>query len=38
MSGHKMNYRQSQKIFTRNAVKQKSINTAVNVMRGGIRL
>lgn len=38
MSGHKMNYRQSQKIFTRNAVKQKSINTSVNVMRGGIRL
>lgn len=38
MAGKKMNYRQSQKIFTRNAVKQKSINTAVNVMRGGIRL
>lgn len=33
-----MNYRQSQKIFTRGAVKQKTINTKVNVMRGGIRL
>ena len=38
MSGHKMNYRQSQKIFTRNAVKQKSIMSNVNVFRGGIRL
>lgn len=38
MSGKQMNYRKSQKIFTRDAVKQKTINTRVNVMRGGIRL
>lgn len=38
MSGKKLNYRKSQSIFTRNAVKQKTINSNVNVMRGGIRL
>lgn len=38
MSGRPMNYRKSQAIFTKNAVKQKTINTNVNVMRGGIRL
>lgn len=38
MSGHKLPYRQSQKIFTRGAVKQKTLNTNVNVMRGGVRL
>lgn len=38
MSRRNMNYRQSQKIFTRNAVKQKSINKNINVFRGGIRL
>lgn len=38
MAGRKIGYRKSQKIFTKNAVKQKTINTAVNVMRGGIRL
>lgn len=38
MSGHSLPYRKSQGIFTRGAVKQKTINTNVNVMRGGIRL
>lgn len=38
MSGKQMNYRKSQSIFTKNAVKQKTINASVNVMRGGIRL
>lgn len=38
MAGKQMNYRKSQKIFIRDAVKQKTINTRVNVMRGGIRL
>lgn len=38
MSGYKLPYRKSQRIFTRGAVKQKTINTNVNVMRGGIRL
>lgn len=38
MSGYKLPYRKSQSIFTRGAVKQKTINTNVNVMRGGIRL
>lgn len=38
MAGRPMNYRKSQSVFTRNAVKQKTINTNVNLMRGGIRL
>lgn len=38
MAGHALNYRKSQSIFTRNAIKQKSINSTVNLMRGGIRL
>lgn len=38
MSGHELNYRKSQSIFTRNAVKHKTLNSTVNVMRGGIRL
>lgn len=33
-----LGYRKSQSIFTRNAVKQKKLNSSVNVMRGGIRL
>ena len=33
-----LNYRKSQSIFTRNAVKHKTLNNSVNVMRGGIRL
>lgn len=36
--GHKLNYRKSQKIFTNGAMNVKKLNTAVNVMRGGIRL
>lgn len=35
---HNVDYRKSQKIFTYNAVKQKDLNTKINVMRGGIRL
>lgn len=38
MSGKPMNYRKSQSIFTRNAIKQKTINSNVTTMRGGIRL
>lgn len=38
MAGRQLGYRKSQSIFTRNAIKQKTINTAVNVMRGGVRL
>lgn len=38
MAGRKIGYRKSQKIFTKNAVKQKTINTAVNSFRNGIRL
>ncbi len=38
MSGRQLGYRKSQSIFTRNAVKQKTINSNVNLMRGGIRL
>lgn len=38
MSRGKLNYRKSQGLFTRNAVKQKTIMKNVNVMRGGIRL
>lgn len=38
MTGRPLSYRKSQQIFTKNAVKQKTINTNVNVMRGGIRL
>lgn len=38
MSRGKLDYRKSQGIFTRNAIKQKSIMRSVNVMRGGIRL
>lgn len=38
MSRGKLDYRKSQGIFTRNAIKQKTIMKNVNVMRGGIRL
>lgn len=38
MTAHSLNYRKSQSIFTRGAVKQKAINNTVNQMRGGIRL
>lgn len=38
MAGKKLNYRKSQSIFTRNAIKQKTINSNVNLMRGGVRL
>lgn len=34
----KLNYRKSQSIFTKHAVKTKSLNSAVSVPRGGIRL
>ena len=38
MAAHGMNYRKSQSIFTRNAIKQKTLNSSVLSMRGGIRL
>lgn len=38
MSGHSLSYRKSQSIFIRGAVKMKTINSNLNVMRGGIRL
>ena len=38
MAGRQLNYRKSQSIFTKNAVKQKTINSNVNLMRGGVRL
>lgn len=38
MAGRQLNYRKSQSIFTRNAIKQKTINSNVNLMRGGVRL
>lgn len=38
MAGRRLNYRKSQSIFTKNAVKQKTINSNVNLMRGGGRL
>lgn len=37
-SGHNMNYRKSQSIFTREAVRKKTLNKTVNTMRGGVRL
>ena len=37
-SGHNMNYRKSQSIFTREAVRKKILNKNVNIMRGGVRL
>lgn len=33
-----LGYRKSQSIFTRNAIRQKTINSKVNLMRGGVRL
>ena len=38
MQGHNLPYRKSQKIFTREAVRKKTLNNNVNTMRGGIRL
>lgn len=38
MSRHKMTMKGSKKSFTKNAVKQKKMNSAPPVMRGGIRL
>lgn len=38
MSGHNMNYNVSKNIFTRNAVKHKTINDSRISFRGGIRL
>ena len=35
---HNMSYKASKNIFTRNAVKQKTLNTTDVVFRGGIRL
>lgn len=38
MSNYNLPYRKSQSIFTRLEVKKKTLNSNVNVMRGGIRL
>lgn len=38
MSNYNMNYKKSQHIFTKGAVTAKSLNSNVNVFRGGIRL
>lgn len=38
MVARQLNYRKSQSIFTRNAVKQKVINNKVDLFRNGIRL
>lgn len=38
MARHKIGYRKSQKIFTREASQHKALNQDINVYRGGIRL
>lgn len=38
MSNYNLPYRKSQGIFTRNALRMKTLNTNVNLMRGGVRL
>lgn len=38
MSNYNTGFRQSQKIFTQNAIKHKTLNSSINLMRGGIRL
>ena len=38
MSNYNVGFRKSQSIFTRNAVKHKSLNNQINLMRGGVRL
>lgn len=38
MSNYNVGYRKSQRIFTHNAVKHKTLNSSVNLMRGGVRL
>ena len=38
MSNYNMNYRKSQSIYTYNAVRHKTLNNQINLMRGGIRL
>lgn len=38
MANHGLSMRQSRRIFTRNAVRTKRINTEPPIMRGGIRL
>lgn len=38
MSNYNMNYRKSQSIYTHNAVRHKTLNNQINLMRGGIRL
>ena len=38
MSNYNVGFRKSQSIFTHNAVKHKTLNNSINLMRGGIRL
>lgn len=38
MSNYNTGFRKSQSIFTHNAVKHKTLNNQINLMRGGIRL
>lgn len=38
MSNYKLKKKVSKKIFTKNAVKSKTLNSAPPIMRGGIRL
>lgn len=38
MANYNLPYRKSQSIFTRTEVRKKTLNSNVNVMRGGIRL
>lgn len=38
MSNYNVGFRKSQSIFTKNAVKHKSLNNQINLMRGGVRL
>lgn len=38
MKSYNVGFRKSQSIFTNNAVKHKTLNSSINLMRGGIRL
>lgn len=38
MSNYNLPYRKSQSIFVRSELRKKTLNSNVNVMRGGIRL
>lgn len=38
MSNYNTGFRKSQNIFTYNAVRHKTLNNQINLMRGGVRL